>query len=62
MLALFCMAIIINVTACAADDTTQPVPGDPTIYLPGCKPQEPAPAILEDAFVLLVTGAYLALF
>jgi hypothetical protein len=62
VIALFAIAIIGNVSACFADETTQPIPGDPAVVLPGCSTQEPTPAILLDAIVLLVTGGFLALF
>ena len=62
LVVLSCIAIIGNVTVCAADDNVQPVPGDPSGLLPGSCTQGPTSAILEEVLVLLVTGGYLALF
>jgi hypothetical protein len=62
LLVLLCIAAILSVTACIADEVTGPSPADPTSYPPGCKTVQPTPAILGDIAVMLVTGALLTLF
>jgi hypothetical protein len=62
LMVVFCIAVIMGVTACVADEVTTPIPGDPTIYPPGCKTLQPAPVTLGDIGVMLATGALLILF
>jgi len=62
LVVLLCITAIMGVTACIADEVTGPIPGDPTSYPPACKTVQPTPAILGEIAVMLVTGAYLAVF
>jgi hypothetical protein len=62
VLVLLCLATIMSMTVCLADDVTGPMPGDGLGYPPECNPLQPAPGAIEDLAIVLVTGALLTVF